>query len=188
MSTSIEKQVELSKSFGGIKSWYGLRARPCHIGATPKGQSARFTKEQGVELFPNLKDINNIRYGAICYPEILTDDVIASYEIIPLDKDRGIELGASTELEDKELKEAITNTLACTLNDPQNAFVFLELEQNGQHELIKAFKKTSIFIERLEDKSTFELALKCFRSITTDDVVTELTRIKKSSAIAALTT
>jgi len=181
MNTSIEDKIKTSIALGGIGSWYGLRARAYF----PSDHSAIFTKEEAVALFPNLKDQNNIRHGVICYPQVLTVESINTYELIVLDKSRGLELMASTELEEAERKQALINTLAFTLNVPENAFVFLELEQDGQLELIKAFKQTSIFKERFENKAFFQEAVKCFKTITPAEVINELKRIKQCSAKAA---
>ena len=61
------------EDYTGERYTYGLNYRPLQIGAQPKGW-----------IIGSLREHPDYRHGTIQYPEPLTDQEIASYELTPL--------------------------------------------------------------------------------------------------------
>ena len=184
---AIDEIFENSKVLGGIAAWYGLRARPFSLACQPKGQSAVFTKEQALELFPQLKDNNNTRHGAITYPAPLTGAQIQSFELVPLNKEHGIELAHVNSIPTSDLQVLIIDLLAkefLKVDAEIQEYRYL-LEDDDGHELRQAFKQTAIFKNRKESPAQieeFNECKECLKEIHPDAVIARIKLLIEKAA------
>lgn len=170
-SQTVADKIESSGIFGGITAWYGMRARPAGLGATPKGQSAIFTNEEALTLFNALKDTNNIRHGVICYPSTLSEKDIKAYELIPLSKQNGIELKFSQPEVKSSLHKALISLISNVIISEHKEYALNILEYHGTECINNAFKQTNIFRLRKSLPEHYKLYFECFQTITSDMVV-----------------
>lgn len=176
---SIEEKVENSEIHGGILSWYGLRARPADIGATPKGHSAIFSKDEALTLFPALRDANNVRYGAICFPELLTEKDTSSYELVLLSKEHAIEQKYLTSIATSPLQKHLISVLVNIIFQDMDAYTIIELENDGDIIIEQAFNKTELYDLRFALPKQFQVFFACMKTIKADAVIARLIELVK---------
>lgn len=176
---STSEKFEISETLGGIASWYGLRARPSGFGGTPEGQSAVFSTEEALTLFSALRDTNNVRHGAICYPSVLSEKEASDFELVPLNKDNGIEAKHLNSLPTSELHKSIILLIATILSQDNDPYVFEELKYDGESLIRETFKKTKLYTVRKEMPKQFQVYLSCIRTIKPEAIIAQLIEIKK---------
>ena len=149
MSQSIKESIQNAELLGGIASWYGLRARPLAGGTTPKDHSAYFSKQQALELFPKLRHETNIRHGIVCFPRELEAREAQSFELIPLNKAKGLESEYLNSIPSNEEQATLINRLAAIINvNDKDGYAIEELEYESEKMLKKAFKELPEFSDR----------------------------------------
>lgn len=181
----IEEKIEISKTLGGIQSWYGLRARPAGLGATPKGHSAILSKEEALATFPGLRDSNNVRHGVICFPQLLTEKEAGSYELVLLDKDHGIEHKHLDSIPASDQQMSLISLLAIIIHKDMDAHTISELEYEGDIIIHQAFKKTRLYDLRFALPKQYQEFNECMKTIKTDAVIARLIELVKEDDIDA---
>jgi hypothetical protein len=172
-------KLTLSESFGGIASWYGLRGRPAGGGGTPKNESAVFSKVEALKFFPALKDESNVRHGVICYPTVLTELQISSFELIPLNKVNGIENRYMDSLPTGVLQQNIISLLAIIISKEMDSNTMSDLEDDGRYIIHQAFKQTKIFSLRKLLPKHYEKFYECMKTINPQAFIAKLTEINE---------
>ncbi|MFT5852001.1 MAG: hypothetical protein ACI87J_001976 [Colwellia sp.] len=176
---STSEKIEISETLGGIANWYGLRARPSGFGGTPQGQSAVFSTEEALTMFSALRDTANVRHGVICYPSVLTEKEASSFELVPLNKDNGIEAKHLNSLPTSELQKSLVLLIATILNLDNDPFVLEELNYDGESLIRQTFKKTKLYKVRKEMAKQYQVYLSCMKTIKPEAIIAQLIEIKK---------
>jgi hypothetical protein len=178
-SLTIEDKIEISETLGGIHSWYGLRARPACLGATPKGHSAIFTNDEALTMFSSLHDIHNVRHGAICFPILLTEHEAKSYELVLLDKVNEIEHKHLASIPTSEQQKSLISLLANIIHKGMDQYTIQELEHEGEFIIAETFKKTKIFSLRSSMPKQYTEFYECMKTIKAEAVIAQLIKLIK---------
>jgi hypothetical protein len=179
MSLSSNFSVESCEINAHVTFWYGLRMRPCGGGAVPKSFNEQFNKEQALDLFPKLRDANNVRHGVINYSVELSNQEVKSFELVPLDQSMGIELEHLNTIPKSELEGKLVEVLALYFLENGDSWTTDEIRYDSEYELKNAFKKTTIFADRTKDMDTFKSFVECLKSLPYQAVISRLIDLRK---------
>lgn len=100
--------MKILVSLSSVNNWYGLRARPAGPSQVPDGHNKIITPQEALKL-STLKGVRaqDIRHGAISYPQPLSDSLIKAFELV--DFSQGI---VNYDARTTEAKASVLNAIA----------------------------------------------------------------------------
>lgn len=100
--------MKLLLSVSSVNNWYGLRARPAGPSAVPDGHNKILSPQEALKLSA-LKGVRSqdIRHGAISYPQPLSASLIKAFELV--DFSQGI---VNYDARTPEAKASVINAIA----------------------------------------------------------------------------
>jgi uncharacterized small protein (DUF1192 family) len=187
----IDKRIADSQSiFGaGELHWYGLRARPFMMGAAPRAQAvAQLDNKMASVKFPQFKNSNSLRHGAVAYLAPLSQEDIKSYEFIDL-------AAKGSKLDEDAYEYAMADLIAALLDRYAEGSMRIALDV--VESLVQSFKDNAVmFIARIgkavlavrdrkEDPETFENFKIFSEQVTAKELEAELMRYVKDAPVVA---
>lgn len=187
-----DKRIEDMKSVFNATElyWYGLKARPFSIGATPRAQQVVIlNSDEAAARFPELSNNNALRHGAVAYAAPLSADDIKNYEYVDLAKT----LDSKTGLGEEDY-DYLANDIASAILDgyaegnvltQEVADSLIQKFISSKSWILSATRKTYTVQNRKNDPERYEQLKTMLDSMTAKDFEKIISQYLETSPIAA---